>query len=159
MGRAPLLGAACPRTPSTEQNSILQLVLQALRPAPQPGQDSILELGFMGRCTPPNPRGSFLTKERNQSSPGRPRSPLSMRHKGNAWKIFLRGFHTSSERFFRCADALATLLKAHFSRWPSKEQGGEGGRSPNYFSKQVAFCRVGFLMGAQSTSWLFGLFL
>ncbi len=159
MGRAPLLGAACPRTPSTEQNSILQLVLQALRPAPPARARFHPGIGIYGALHAPKPPW-FLSDERKEPKlAGRPRSPLSMRHKGNAWKIFLRGFHTSSERFFRCADALATLLKAHFSRWPSKEQGGEGGRSPNYFSKQVAFCRVGFLMGEQPTSWLFGLFL
>ena len=32
---------------------------------------------FMGRCPPPNPRGPFLARERDESSPGRPRPPLN----------------------------------------------------------------------------------
>ncbi len=73
------------------------------------GQDSILGWGIMGRCTPPNPRGSFLARERNQSSPGRPRPPYLCATIGTLGKSFLEALHTSSERFFRCADSLAAL--------------------------------------------------
>ena len=55
MGRAPLLGAACPRTPSTEQNSILQLVLQALRPAPPARARFHPGIGIYGALHAPKP--------------------------------------------------------------------------------------------------------
>ena len=102
MGRAPLLGAACPRTPSTEQNSILQLVLQALRPAPPARARFHPGIGIYGALHAPKPPWSLSDERKEPKLAGETPVPLFVRHNGCARKIFLKGFPTSSKRFFRC---------------------------------------------------------
>ena len=121
--RGPRAGPLNPRPGGLYQDSILQWLCRrsALHPALI---DSILGLGFMGRCTPPNPRGSFLTRERNQSSPGRPRPPYLCATIGTLGKSFLEVSIPRAKDFSAFADSLAGLQEAHFSKQPHLGRGG-----------------------------------
>ena len=104
--------------------------------APGTGHDSILELVIWGAArpqTPCTPGTSFYADKRKQNPPGRPRSPLSVRHNGNSRKIFLRGFPTSSERFFRCRGCPRGAARSPlFKITPPKQRGSfEGAQSAN----------------------------
>ena len=90
-----------PKPPEQGKIPSYNSLCRALRPVSDPYSRFHLGVGHYGALHTPKPPW-FLSGERKEPKlAGETPAPLSVRHNRHARKIFLRGFPTSGERFFR----------------------------------------------------------